>query len=63
MRERIKSDRQAKAELAVLRGRKQDARFQQLIDLANNGDAEAIGDLFREFGFVFEEEGSAHERI
>lgn len=28
-------------------------RFRQLLDLAEEGNAEAVGDLWREFGFSF----------
>ena len=61
MRERIKSNKQAREELAVLSKRKRDLRFQQLLDLANDGDAEAVGDLFREFKHVFQTEGDGHD--
>ena len=36
-------------------------RFRQLLALAQEGDQDAIGDLFREFNFDFEKEGGRYE--
>ena len=36
-------------------------RFRALLDLARDGDQDAIGDLFREFNFEFEKEGGRHD--
>ncbi len=35
---------------------KRDKRFNQLLDMASGGDAEAVTDLWREYGFRFGEE-------
>ena len=42
---------------------KRDERFNQLMALALDGDGDAPGDLFREFGYVFSmnARGSGHE--
>lgn len=57
VRERIKNSKQASRELDGLRHQKRNRRFQQLLDLANAEDAEAVGDLWREFGFVYQSGG------
>ena len=36
-------------------------RFRALLDLARDGDQDAIGDLLREFNFDFEKEGGLYE--
>ncbi len=36
-------------------------RFRQLLALAQEGDQDAIGDLFREFNFDFEKDGGRYE--
>lgn len=35
---------------------KRDRRFRQLLDMARGGDAEAVADLWREYGFRFGED-------
>jgi hypothetical protein len=38
--------------------RKSDERFRQLMDLAEGGNAEAVADLWLEFGFIFSREAT-----
>lgn len=38
-----------------------DPRFQALMALAQEGDGNAVGDLWREFGFDFAREGGRHD--
>jgi len=52
----------------LARGRKntdgtdrKDPRFQVLMALAQEGDGNAVGDLWREFGFDFAREGGRHD--
>jgi len=35
------------------RMQRNDSRFRQLLALAREGDEEAVGDLYREYGFVY----------
>jgi hypothetical protein len=47
-----------------MRGRPVQARnprFRELLDMARDGDENAIGDLWREFRFDFEKEGGRYE--
>lgn len=47
-----------------IRGRHVQARnprFRQLLDMARDGDENAIGDLWREFQFDFEKEGGRYD--
>ena len=44
--------------LKFKRGRQE--RFDQLMSLARDGDDEAVGDLWKEFGFDFRREGASH---
>lgn len=54
---KIGDSKQSREELAILRENKRNPRFQQLMELAKDGDAEAVGDLWREFQFAYEREG------
>lgn len=40
---------------------RKDPRFRVLMTLAQEGDENAVGDLWREFNFDFHKEGSAYE--
>lgn len=53
MRERIRDGQEAKQALDELETLKRDDRFRHLLDLAHDGDENAIGDLWREFDFDF----------
>jgi hypothetical protein len=41
--------------------RSADSRYQQLVTLAHEGNKDAEGDLFREYGVVINPEGSSHD--
>jgi len=41
--------------------RSADLRYQQLVTLAHEGNKDAVGDLFREYGVVINPEGSSHD--
>lgn len=57
MKERIRNGHEAKAAMRELAELKRDERFRQLWDQAEGGDQEAVGDLWREFGFDYRGEG------
>lgn len=40
---------------------KQEERFEHLMSLANGGDENAIGDLWREFGFKYQQAGELND--
>lgn len=57
MNERIKNGHEAKSAMQELAEFKKDERFKQLLDEAESGDENAVGDLWREFGFQYPVEG------
>ncbi len=46
-----------KQEGSLQRGHRNDQRFDQLMELARADDEDALGDLWREYGFDFRQEG------
>ena len=53
-RQRLTGNVEAKQALDELKTRERDSRFRELLDLADEGNQDAIGDLYREYGYDYD---------